>query len=123
MLGMFLNKKDGEALGESIHQGTMEIARRSNRSLRESMAARMSFEDIVAEKDQALSREIALNNAYMGVVGDLVDLSDTATLEKIRYLRSRHLDAELNKLLASGHLTIDPRLDADWRASTNYRAA
>jgi len=123
MLGMFLNKKDAEALGQSIHEGTMEAARRNSRSLRESMAARLSFEDIIAGRDETIAQLSAEVNSYVETIRALVDTTKPEVREKLRYLRSRHLDSELDQLLANGRLSADPRLDADWCASSNYRRA
>lgn len=121
MLGVFLNRRDGDAVGDMYREEADQAAQRSNSELRKMRAERMSFEELVAERDELIARQVAELSSYYYLIADLVDIDNPVIREQLREVKSRHMDNELDKMLAAGQLRSDPRLDPEWCADTSYR--
>ena len=114
MLSMLLNRKDADARSEDLTQATLRLMDQAGQRQVAHVQRLGSLDNahrIIKQQQQQLDILNAQCTATMRVVMDLVDWNDPNVRQKVRAMRSRHLDKELNDYLAEGIIVNDPRRD------------
>ena len=131
-LGMFLNKKDADAISSDLHQQSMQTIHESNLRLeRMREKSKRHTEMLLAIKIQELNdriawleNEVALRDArieaHMKMSDVLLDLDDPKLRKSYFNKYWQFENQALDNLLASGELTVDPRKDKNWRERRSY---
>jgi hypothetical protein len=120
---MLLNRKDADARSQDLTQATIGVMRDAERKQVahiERLGSLENAHNIIRRQQQQLEVLNAQCNATMDVLTELVDWNDPAVRTKIRTMRSRHLDKELNDYLAKGIIFSDPRRDPEWVTEYKY---
>lgn len=123
MLSMLLNPKDADARSQDLTQATLGVMRNAERNQVRHIERLGSLENaqrIIQRQQQQLEVLNAQCNATMDVLTELVNWNDPEVRNKIRTMRSRHLDKELNEYLAKGIIFSDPRRDPAWVEEYKY---
>jgi hypothetical protein len=123
MLSMLLNRKDADARSQDLTQATIAVMRDAERKQVahiERLGSLENAHNIIRRQQQQLDVLNAHCHATMKVLMELVDWNDPEVRSKIRSMRSRHLDRELNEYLAEGIIINDPRRDPQWVSEYKY---
>ena len=122
-LGMFLNKKDADAISSDLHQQSMQTIHESNLQLARMRNKSRNHTDLMVQQTAMLTalkiqelndkiawleEGIALRDArieaYSGMRDKLVDMNNPKIAQTYGYQHFRLEDKALDKRLASGEL-------------------
>lgn len=123
MLSMFLNRKDADARSEDLTQATIRLMNEGHKRQMahiQRMGSLDNAQRIIRKQQEKLEVLNVECNATIRVLKDLVDWNDPKVRSKIRMMRSRHLDNELNAAISEGAIAEDPRHDTKWVKDNNY---
>lgn len=130
--GMFLNKKDADAISSDLHHQSMQTIHESNLRL-ERMRAKSrrhtelmlaieirDLNDRIAWLEEGIAMRDVQIEAYKGMRDKLLDMDDPKVAQTYLYQHFRIEDQALDKRLKSGELKRDPRKMKDWRENRGY---